>query len=506
MSGELYACVHAREFPAQALLRLRPDLGSGPVAILDGHPPLEQVCARNRHAQRRGVEPGMTRTEVEALAGVHLLRRSLPDEDSARRVMLECAAGFSPRVEDLSRGGSATCVLDIAGTGLLFGPPDALARRIRAALQAAGLHTSVAVSSNFHTARIAAVQTGVQTRGVLVIPPGGEAEALSRLDVRSLNLAEEHRETLALWGIRTLGELAALPERDLVARLGQAAGGWRRLALGVHPHLFRPAGPVFELSECTALETPLDQVEPLLFLAARMIECLVERASRRALALRSLSLEMRLEGGGLHTCVLRPALPSSDRTFLLRLVRLELAARPPQAAVTALAISAEPGQPGRAQLGLFAPPTPEPSRLDLTLARLRALAGEDRVGRAVLEDSHRRGAFHMEPFTAEGRPDDGPEVSPPGAARLALRRLRPPRPLRVTLAGGRPASFRERAERYEVTAACGPWRSSGCWWAAGGWSEEEWDVQAVGTRGAAVACLLVRDGRRGAWRLEAFYD
>ena len=36
MSRELYACVHAAEFPAQALLRLRPDLQSQPVAVLEG--------------------------------------------------------------------------------------------------------------------------------------------------------------------------------------------------------------------------------------------------------------------------------------------------------------------------------------------------------------------------------------------------------------------------------------------------------------------------------------
>ena len=34
MTAQLYACVHAEEFPAQALLRLRTDLASQPVAVL----------------------------------------------------------------------------------------------------------------------------------------------------------------------------------------------------------------------------------------------------------------------------------------------------------------------------------------------------------------------------------------------------------------------------------------------------------------------------------------
>ena len=68
MSQQLYACVHAAEFPAQALLRLRPDLQALPVAVLEGRAPLEQVCSMNRNARQHGAATGMTRLEAEALA------------------------------------------------------------------------------------------------------------------------------------------------------------------------------------------------------------------------------------------------------------------------------------------------------------------------------------------------------------------------------------------------------------------------------------------------------
>ena len=61
MSQQLYACVHAAEFPSQALLRLRPDLQSLPVAVLEGRAPLEQVCSMNRLARLQGAATGMTR-------------------------------------------------------------------------------------------------------------------------------------------------------------------------------------------------------------------------------------------------------------------------------------------------------------------------------------------------------------------------------------------------------------------------------------------------------------
>jgi protein ImuB len=44
-SAELYACLYAREFPAQALLRLRSELRDQPCVVMEGAPPLEQVCS-----------------------------------------------------------------------------------------------------------------------------------------------------------------------------------------------------------------------------------------------------------------------------------------------------------------------------------------------------------------------------------------------------------------------------------------------------------------------------
>ena len=348
MSREQYACIHAGEFPAQALLRLRPDLQSEPAAVLDGNAPLESVCSVNQLARRRGVDLRMLRHDAEAIAGLHLLRRSVESETCARAVLLECAAMFSPRIEDVSLGTASGCVLDITGTERLFGPPDALARRIRVTLKAAGFHASIAVSANFHTARIMAASS----RGVVVVPPGSEATVLASLSAESLNLATEHRETLALWGIRTLGEYARLPETELVARLGQVAKDWRKLSCGTCPHTFQPIEQVFELSEFCELDTPLEQSESLLFIATHMIDCLVKRASSRALSLASITIQMHLEGSRKHECRIRPALPSVDRQFLLKLLQLEIAAHPPQAAVTAMQLSAEGGQSSKVQVSI----------------------------------------------------------------------------------------------------------------------------------------------------------
>jgi protein ImuB len=498
MRSALYACVHAAEFPAQALLRLRTDLQSEPVAVVEGRAPQETICALNQKARLRGAVLGMMRLEAESIGRLKLLTRSMEGEAAARAVFLECAAQFSPRIEEAKKGAVCTFVLDIAGTELLFGPSEQLAQRLRAALAAAGFRASIAVSANYHAARIKAAFC----RGITVIAAGDEANALANLPVAALDLAQEHAETFTVWGIRTLGELAALPETDLVARLGAQARTWSALARGAAEHVFQPIEPALSLEEFCEFETPVEQADALLFIGARMIDCLVARADARALALASLAVRMKLEGGGSHELRIQPALPATDRKFLLKLLQLEIAAHPPQAAVVALTLAAEAGASSQVQLGLFAPQTPEPSRLDVTLARLKAIVGKDRVGSPALEDTHRADSFRMESFTVGGKA----AASGTRTARIALRRMRPPTPVSVVLRAMKPVAFRDREKRFEVTAAYGPWRTSGCWWSAGVWDGEEWDVLAVESDGSSIACVLTCDRAHNVWRLEAFYD
>jgi len=498
MTAALYACVHAAEFPAQALLRLRTDLESEPVAVLEGRPPLQTVCSLNRIARLKGASLGMTRLEAESISGLRLLARSIETEAAARAVLLECAAHFSPRIEAVPHSTACSCVLDITGTERLFGPPENLADRLRASLAAAGFRVSIAMSANFHAARLKAAAA----RGITVIPQKQEAAFLAKLPIALLGLAADRAETFALWGIRTLGELAALTETDLVARLGAQAAEARTLARGALIHAFQPIEAAFSLKEFCDFETPVEQTDSLLFVAARMIDCLAARAAAHALSLASLVVHMELVGGRVYRRVIRPAHPTTDRKFLLKLLQLEIAAHPPQAAVVLAALTAEAGQSSTIQLGLFAPQTPEPSRLDVTIARLKAIAGEDRVGSPVLEDTHRPGSFRMECFTV-ATPSSPSQAGPP---RMALRRVRPPIPVRVQLRALKPIAFRDRERTFKVSAAYGPWITSGSWWSTDSWNSEEWDILAKNAAGAHVACLLVRNCLQNNWRLEAFYD
>jgi protein ImuB len=160
------------------------------------------------------------------------------------------------------------------------------------------------------------------------------------------------------------------------------------------------------------------------------------------------------------------------------------------------------GQQSTVQMGLFTPQTPDPSRLDVTLARLKALVGNDRVGSPRLIDTNRPDGFAMEDFSVSGQTALREDAS----IQISLRRIRPPRPIRMQMQSAKPALFQDGVDRYCVQVAYGPWLTSGCWWSVDQWDLEEWDVLATNNAGDSIGCLIVHDHLKKQWRWDAMYD
>jgi protein ImuB len=499
VEGELYACLYAREFPAQAVLRLRPELREGPVAVVEGEAPLETVCSLNAKARAVGVAREMTRVELETFEGLRVMARSRVEEASAHAVMLECAGGFSPRVEDRSEGSAFLCVLDIAGTERLLGRPEVLAWELLQSVQRLGVSASVAISRNFHAAVCCVRGSSAKVR---LIAAGEEGAALSGLPLRILDLSQARAETFGLWGIRTLGALAALPETQLIARMGQEGKRLRLMARGELPHHFVPHEIAFVLQERMELDTPVEQMESLVFVLGMMLEQVIVRAAARVLALASVTLTLALEGGGTHVRRVQPALATNDRAVWLKLLHLDLEAHAPGAAVVAVTLDAEPGSTSKVQLGLFSPQLPEPMRLDVTLARIRAVVGEECVGSPVLKDTHEPDGFRMEAFKVGAQES----LFEARSSSTAMRQLRPAERVRVSLRERRPVGFVFRDARYEVERAYGPWLAEGDWWSGVAWAVEQWDLIARGERGGVLCCCVVNDRKSGVWQMVTLYD
>jgi protein ImuB len=147
-------------------------------------------------------------------------------------------------------------------------------------------------------------------------------------------------------------------------------------------------------------------------------------------------------------------------------------------------------------------------RLDVTLARIRSIVGDGCVGHAVLKDTHHPDAFRLEPFVV---PPSSALQGKSGTQRIAMRQLRPPEVVAVSLHNRQPDSFVFREKRYTVERAYGPWSSGGGWWRPTLWSLEQWDLVARAHDTSSedkswLCCCLTRDLTQECWQVEALYD
>jgi protein ImuB len=108
-------------------------------------------------------------------------------------------------------------------------------------------------------------------------------------------------------------------------------------------HIFQPGKPPLGLEERLELESPVELLDALLFVVSVMLDQLILRAKSRVLSLASISITLILEDAALHTCQVRTALPTNDKQLWVKLLHLELEAHPPQAAILAMKVAAEPG-------------------------------------------------------------------------------------------------------------------------------------------------------------------
>src|SRR5580700_11149945 len=306
---------------------------------------------------------------------------------------VECARGFSPYIEE---NPPDTVIFDVRGLESLHGPPESLAREIERRI---GVPASIAIAANPDAAMHAA--HGI--RGVTVMAPGREAEVLAPLPVNLLAGSSETAELLHLWGIRTFGEFAKLPPLGVAARIGDEGVHLQRLARGEGYRQLRPIVDPLEFEEELELDDPVELIEPLSFILSRLLNDICGRLGARSLATNEIRLRLTLENAPEHRVLLRLPVPMLDVKAFLKMLQLDLSGRPPVAPVLKAHLKAEPVKPRRTQHGLFVPSSPEPEKLELTVARLRHLVGDGKVGTPEVRNTHRPDSFSMRGFAPRHR-------------------------------------------------------------------------------------------------------
>ena len=409
------------------------------------------------------------------------------------------ASAFSPAVERTSPG---TVVFSIAGLGRLIGSPHQIAAEIGRCGAALGIQASLAMASNPDTA----VLIATNKPGVTIVPPGKEADFLSNFPIEVLNTSPKLIETFERWGIRTLANLAELPEIGLAERFGEAGVHLRRLALGWTQRVLHIATPENKFERRVELDHPLELLEPLLFVLSSILNELLSAMRRLSLAANRIHLGLELLGLELgaksrHERILEFAAPIQDASMLLKILQLDLEAHPAAAAIAAVRIELNPVPPQSVQHGLFLPSQPEPQKLQLVLTRIAGLVGEHNVGSPALLDTHRPDAFAMLPF----RPPAPVAVAEPASRtslQVALRMFRPALEAAVRVKQERPTEVAATGVRGTVLTASGPWRTAGEWWTETRWVRDAWDIDL--SDGGVYRIYLRLDSRR--WFVEGVYD
>jgi len=517
----LFACIYVPELPVQALARTAPELREQPMAVLDGTPPLLTIIAANQQARALGIEIGMTKLQAEVCPNIRLSHRSIAQEEAAYNALLDCTYAFSPRIEATSRRStnlenksksSDTAILDITGLERLFGTPAKIARRINSHVSTMGLEANIAIAGNPDSAMYAA--RGFP--GITIIVPGSEARRLGSLPIQLLELTAEMLDTFERWGIRDFAALAALPEIALSQRLGQDGLRLQKLAQGRTERTLIPAEPIIQFEESTELEDAVELLEPLAFILNRLLEQICARLAARSLAASELRLTLELTGHedqsleeqkksrSTYQRSLQFPIPMRDSRTFLKLLQLDLAAHPPGGPVKKILLAAQPAPPRFAQSGLFLPRGPAPERLELTLARIRGIAGDDRVGSAELLDTHAPSGFRMcafRPYAKASKRNEKPHTH-----RTALRIFRPPLAAKVRLQNEVPAQVIFSGKSHRVTAAAGPWRNNGGWWTTEAWTRDEWDVELRVEQSTPILVRMYRDLSSARWYLEGTFD
>jgi len=516
------ACLSVPDFPLAAWLRIDPDLWDQPVAITEGRGPRARVVALSPEAAQRGVRFGISAAQATASdADLRLCPASEDAEEAAQAALNDVARACSPRVED---AGAGEVYLDCEGLHALYGSERELARRLVGTAIQVGLTLHIGVA----TARIAACLAARNGNGVTIIPQGEEWRFLAPLPVEVLEPSVVLRKRFARWGVRTRGDLTALPADAAATRLGSEGALLARRVRGEEerPLLAQPAPTCF--AEAADLDHGVESLEAFGFVLRALLDRLTARLEVRGFICGDLRLSLRLANRSRTERSVNVTVPGNDVKSLLTLVRLQLEAHPPPAPIEAVRIAAIPEQLRPTQLDLFRPGGPAPERLAVILARLATLCGSDRIGTPAVPNSHQPDAYEMlsprlwDQTSGAKHPGSREQCqrSLPSTPHLsvALRAVRPPQPVEVFTDRGEPdfvrplvgadaptASARQTGG-YECTGrvvtAAGPWRMEGAWWSEKSFSRAYYEVQLSD----GVIYRLFYETAWQAWFVDGVYD
>lgn len=260
--------------------------GQQPAAVLTR----SEVVACNAAARAEGVRRGMRRRDAQARCPELVLLPDNPDRDArAFEPVLAAVEALRPGVAPIRPG-----LLAIRAPGRFYGGEDRAAAVIAERLVEIGVwDCRTGVADDLFTAEQAARLAGVQDWRVVGEQQSADFLRELPVDVLDSGAADEGDLVglLQRLGLRTLGDLAALPGREVHTRFGAYGAKVHRLARGVDPVEPSPRTPPPDLVREVSFEPPLVSVEAVCFSVRRTAEELVAALADRGLVATAVRIE-----------------------------------------------------------------------------------------------------------------------------------------------------------------------------------------------------------------------
>jgi protein ImuB len=486
--------VFVPNFVVVAHRRRDADLRRRPLALVAGGRAAVVACSPD--AAREGITAGMSRAAAEAAcaeAAVVPLDAAYCRSEHGR--VRETLLAIAPEVEDEALG--CWC-FQTDGLERLHGPEPRLVATTSSRVRETGYAARV-VAAHGRVPAVAAARYG--RNATACVPEGEEARLLAPFPVEAAPLDETARRRLRMLGVRTLGDLARLPEDGVAARFGEAGAHAHRLARGLDPAPLasRAAPPVAETTE--ALDAPAESLDEILFRVRALAERLLDDLAARGLACWEVLLVMTLEGASDAEVALRMTRPTLSPRALWTLLRLRLERVELAAPVRALRLAAVDAPPARAgQLELFRARR-DTEQLEAAVERLRARFGPEGAVSPLYVEVHRPEArVAWRRFEIADPPPDGGRIDLPEGR--VLRIVDPPAPLRLEEETGRVVCFTGTGLRCQVARISQPYRLSGEWWTENEYARDYYVVLASDGR----LLWVFRTLERGEWFVHGEFD
>ena len=373
---------------------------------------------------------------------------------------------FAYRLEKIEGG----ILFEIGGLERLFGRPSEIARRISRQMEELSIVGNIAVGEN---ARSAILQAR-NNEGVTVYSEQG----FDQMPLTGLGLDPDLLKIFEALGMRTVQDLKALPEIDLVARYGKEIRDLLDLVNNRRQYILTPNLKENFVSWFQQLDFSVKNFEQLVFIVRVGLETIFAATSSYGLRTERLEIILGLESKESKKYEIKISFPSLEIKFWLKMISLKIMSDPPADGIISLELKSHFIRPRVMQKGLFTAAKPEPESLLVTITKIKKLIGAENVGIPLILNQRAFEPFTIEPETLpKGSELEIEGLNNPG---LSFSYFHPPLDSTVMISQNRLIFLRTKYFQGKVKEYSGVWIGSSEWWGETSWVTEEWDVELEG--------------------------